>query len=177
MLTPQLVDIYLQAMHYPRIMRTHCVGVWHRDSRNPGFTSVVGLTRTTEGTSTLTGVAYGFNGCQDHWWYQEIHHELARSVTSSDSLSFPPGFFQIEEVHVLPDYQSRGLGRELLTALLQPVTAPLALLSTPEVPHEDNNAFRLYRALGFTDLLRNFTFVGDDRPFAILKSPLPLAPR
>ncbi len=177
MLTPRLVDIYLQAMQYPNTMRAHCVGVWHRDSRNPGFTSVVALTRNSTGAAVLAGLAYGFYGYQEHWWYQQIHQELARSTGSPHLSSSLEDFFQISEVHVLPRYQQRGLGRHLLTALLDPVTAPLALLSTPEVPHEANNAFRLYRSLGFTDLLRNFTFSGDHRPFAVLSSPLPLATR
>ncbi len=42
------------------------------------------------------------------------------------------------------------------------------LLSTPEVPQERNAAWQLYRAMGFRDLLRDFTFPGDQRTFGIL---------
>jgi ribosomal protein S18 acetylase RimI-like enzyme len=48
------------------------------------------------------------------------------------------------------------------------------VLSTPEAPAEDSRAWRLYRRLGFVDLLRQFHFPGDDRPFAVLGRPLPL---
>ena len=48
------------------------------------------------------------------------------------------------------------------------------MLSTPEVAQEDNRAWRLYRRLGFEDVLRHFTFAGDRRPFAVLGRRLPL---
>jgi len=48
------------------------------------------------------------------------------------------------------------------------------LLSTREIEGEDNSAWRLYRSLGFTDVLRSYRFEGDARPFAVLERPLPL---
>jgi ribosomal protein S18 acetylase RimI-like enzyme len=47
------------------------------------------------------------------------------------------------------------------------------LLSTPE---GENRAWRLYRRLGFTDVLRNYRFTGDPRPFGVLGRDLPLDP-
>ena len=37
-------------------------------------------------------------------------------------------------------------------------------------------AWRLYRRVGFVDVLRNYRFNGDPRPFAVLGRPLPLDP-
>ena len=51
---------------------------------------------------------------------------------------------------------------------------PQVLLSTPEVDEEANRAWRLYRRLGFTDVIRGYHFAGDPRPFAILGRNLPL---
>jgi ribosomal protein S18 acetylase RimI-like enzyme len=48
------------------------------------------------------------------------------------------------------------------------------LLSTPEADEQRSRAWRLYRRFGFVDVLRNFHFPGDDRPFAILGRALPL---
>ena len=48
------------------------------------------------------------------------------------------------------------------------------LLSTPEINGEANRAWRLYRRLGFTDIIRGYHFAGDPRPFAILGRSLPL---
>jgi ribosomal protein S18 acetylase RimI-like enzyme len=84
-----------------------------------------------------------------------------------------PGAFEVCELHVHPDHQSRGLGRQLLHALLAGLPHPAALLSTPD---NDTKAFRLYHADGFVDLARNHRFPGDSRPFAILGARLPLSP-
>jgi ribosomal protein S18 acetylase RimI-like enzyme len=45
------------------------------------------------------------------------------------------------------------------------------LLSTPEGP---SRAWRLYRRVGFQDVLRHYQFAGDPRPFAVLGRTLPL---
>ena len=75
-----------------------------------------------------------------------------------------------------PTYQGRGIGHQLLTMLLENANASYALLSTPEVIAENNNAFHLYRSLGFIDLIRQFYFRGDTRPFAAHGEAAPLAP-
>jgi ribosomal protein S18 acetylase RimI-like enzyme len=80
-------------------------------------------------------------------------------------------YFELTELHVRPDAQGRGIGKALLTELLSRVDAPRALLSTPEGP---TRAWRLYRRLGFTDLLRHYHFTGDSRDFAVLARTLPL---
>ena len=73
----------------------------------------------------------------------------------------------------LPALQGNGLGSRLLTELLREAPTRWALLSTPEVAGEANNAFGLYRKFGFTDVARNFYYEGDKRPFAILALELP----
>jgi hypothetical protein len=51
------------------------------------------------------------------------------------------------------------------------------LLSTPEHgPRAPGRAWRLYRRLGFEDVLRDHLFTGDLRPFAVLGRTLPLPP-
>jgi len=47
----------------------------------------------------------------------------------------------------------------------------VAVLSTMD---SDTKARRLYRGLGFTDLLTSFTFPGTEMPYAIMGAPLPL---
>src|SRR5271157_5641633 len=64
----------------------------------------------------------------------------------------------------------RGLARRLLAGRGE----RNVLLSTPEIRGEDNRAWRLYRRLGFTDIIRGHHFAGDPRAFAILGRKLPL---
>src|SRR5664279_3022787 len=56
-------------------------------------------------------------------------------------------------------------------AVLAEAPYDTALLSTEDV---DSPARRLYRSLGFVDVLRQFDFAGDPRRFAILGVTLPL---
>ncbi|HVV25275.1 MAG TPA: GNAT family N-acetyltransferase, partial [Pseudonocardiaceae bacterium] len=70
-----------------------------------------------------------------------------------------------------PNAQGRGLGEGLLRHLLAGVSAGTTLLSTPE---GTSRAWRLYRRMGFQDVLRDYLFAGDPRAFAVLGRRLPL---
>ena len=63
------------------------------------------------------------------------------------------------------------LGEDLLRALVDGLPQRRVLLATPE---GTSRAWKLYRRLGFTDVLRDYRFAGDPRPFAILGRSLPL---
>jgi len=82
--------------------------------------------------------------------------------------------FEVVELHVLPQAQGHGLGAAQLRALLSMTTAATTLLSTPEADEATTRAWRLYRRFGYVDILRHFTFPGDQRPFAVLGRRLPL---
>ena len=81
---------------------------------------------------------------------------------------------RITAMVVTPEAQGRGLGEALIRRLLDDRTEKQVLLSTPEINGEANRAWRLYRRLGFTDVIRGYHFAGDPRPFAILGRSLPL---
>jgi ribosomal protein S18 acetylase RimI-like enzyme len=86
-------------------------------------------------------------------------------------------YFELTELHVLPEAQGAGLGESLLRTLVEGSPSRVVLLSTPELdPDQPARAWRLYRRLGFVDVLRGHRFVGDPRPFAVLGRPLPLPP-
>ena len=67
-----------------------------------------------------------------------------------------------------------GPGEALARRLLADRGESHVLLSTPEINGEANRAWRLYRRLGFTDIIRGYHFAGDPRAFAILGRALPL---
>ena len=116
----------------------------------------------------ITGLAYGYHGAPGQWWYSEVR----RGVRSAGEQQLAD-FFELTELHVHPDWQGHGLGEALLRALASDRPERRMLLSTPE---GENRAWRLYRRLGFTDVLRNYRFTGDPRPFGVLGRDLPLAP-
>ena len=163
-LAPQLVDIYLDAMDYPRSIRSERIRVWRGEVTSPGFTALAAIDN-----SHILGVAYGFLGQRERWWDRQLIRALRENNSLDDAArDMLRNYFEVAEVHVSPAAQGRGLGTQLLRTLLDAAPAPWALLSTPETAGEANGAFHLYRAFGFTDIARDFYYSGDPRPFAIL---------
>ncbi|MFC6145523.1 GNAT family N-acetyltransferase [Corynebacterium nasicanis] len=169
-LAPQLVDLYLEAMSYDPSIRSGRIAVWRQEIMQPGFTALVALDQ-----DTVLGLAYGYLGAADMWWDRQVRRGI-REAGGPDTrqLLLMRDYFEVAEIHVDPAQQGRGIGRLLLSQLLWLVPAGHAMLSTPEVEGEANNAFALYRSMGFRDELRDFHFDGDARPFAVLSVPLPL---
>ncbi len=73
---------------------------------------------------------------------------------------------------MLPPWQGKGIGRSLLLSLASGRPERTAVLSTADAP---TRARRLYRGLGFTDLLTDFRFSGSEPPYAVMGALLPLA--
>jgi len=120
-------------------------------------------------------VAYGYCGAPDQWWQQQVVQGLRRAGLAQGEIgSLMRSYFELTEVHIHPRAQGRGLGEALVRRLLAGRDEHSVLLSTPEIRGEDNRAWRLYRRLGFTDIIRGHRFAGDPREFAILGRPLPL---
>ena len=74
----------------------------------------------------------------------------------------------------LAAYGLGAMGAQGIGGLLADRIESHVLLSTPEINGEGNRAWRLYRRLGFTDVIRGYHFAGDPRAFAILGRALPL---
>jgi ribosomal protein S18 acetylase RimI-like enzyme len=81
--------------------------------------------------------------------------------------------FELVELHVLPEAQGAGLGEAQLRTLLDGAVGSTVILSTPE---GESRAWKLYRRMGFQDVLRDHLFPGDERPFAVLGRTLPVEP-
>lgn len=159
---PELIDVYLTAMCYARDLAGARAVLWEEHSTRPGFACVI-----AEGPDNrVRGLAYGYRGAPGQWWYSEVR----RGAAAEDQQQLAD-FFELTELHIHPDWQGHGLGEELLRELARDRPERRLLLSTPE---GENRAWRLYRRLGFTDVLRNYRFTGDPRPFGVLGRELPL---
>lgn len=169
LLAPDLVSIYLDAMDYPRTMRNSRVNAWRRDIFHPGFTAVIAVVG-----DTIIGFAYGFLGYRGYWWDNHLRAFLEQAGSTSEHRAKLASYVELAELHVLPQLQGHGVGKQLLLQLAWNLPAKYLLLSTPEVPDEANRAFGLYRSLGFQDLARHVHYPGDQRAYAILAAPLPL---
>jgi len=121
----------------------------------------------------LAGFAYGFHGAAGQWWHDLVRGALTSAGGDAFAHDWLADSFEVAEVHVHPDYQGRGLGRRMIPALAHPRLERTALLSTQDA---ESRARRLYRSLGFTDLLTRYRFPGTDPPYAVMGAALPLRP-
>jgi ribosomal protein S18 acetylase RimI-like enzyme len=183
------LSVYVDAMRYPRGTEEQRASMWLEHTRRTGWKAVGAvdiepptgevseLSRHPDGLgdAPLLGVAYGYCGAPDQWWQQQVIHGLRRGgalPTEIDRLM--TSYFELTELHIHPRAQGQGMGEALARRLLSGRTEANVLLSTPEINGEANRAWRLYRRLGFNDVIRDYHFAGDPRSFAILGRPLPL---
>jgi ribosomal protein S18 acetylase RimI-like enzyme len=165
----EALAIYGAAMGYDDAVVSGRYGYAIAHTERPGFRAVGAFAQAADG-ERLIGFGYGYLVAPGQWWHDQVRAALDRRTAKR----WLPGGFEVCELHVHPDHQSRGIGRRLLHALVEGISAPAALLSTPDA---DTKAFRLYHQDGFVDLARAYHFPGDARPFAILGARLPLQPR
>lgn len=182
------LGVYVDAMRYPRGTEIQRAAMWLEHIRRPGWRGVgVVDTAAAEGAGTgqppagelsnapLLGVAYGYPGAPGQWWQQQVVLGLQRGGLPPQEIArLMNSYFELTELHILPHAQGRGLGEALARRLLAGRAERNVLLSTPEASGESNRAWRLYRRLGFTDIIRRYHFAGDPRAFAILGRELPL---
>ena len=127
---------------------------------------------TTQGARPLlVGFAYGFHGSGGQWWHDVVRRAATSALGARTADDWFGDSLEIAEVHVLPGYQGRGTGLAMMLRLTAGRPERSAVLSTMDA---NTRARRLYRGLGFTDLLTGFEFPGTDLPYAIMGAPLPL---
>ncbi len=144
--------------------------IMERHSGNPGFRAIA----ATGGLQPrIIAFAYGFQGVPGQWWHDVVRAGLTAASGPSAAAAWLDQVMEIAEVHVHPDHQARGVGRQMLLNLTGGRPEQVALLSTRDAP---TRARRLYRSLGFTDLLRQFQFPGGGPPYAVMGAQLPLRP-
>jgi ribosomal protein S18 acetylase RimI-like enzyme len=187
--------VYVDAMRYPRGTVNQRAAMWLEHIRRRGWQAVAavetpnatepignGFPGHRDGPSAvelskapLLGVAYGYPGAPGQWWQQQVVVGLQRGGSPPAEIArLMTSYFELTELHIHPRAQGRGLGEALARRLLASRNEQNVLLSTPETEGESNRAWRLYRRLGFTDIIRRYHFAGDPRAFAILGRALPL---
>ena len=109
----------------------------------------------------VVGFAYGYHGRPGDWW----HDVVARAVGRQDAREWLSDSFELAELHVRPSHHGQGLGRRLLTAVLDLAEGTTAVLSTHD---RESPARQLYRSAGFVDLLTGFVFPGSTEVYVIM---------
>jgi ribosomal protein S18 acetylase RimI-like enzyme len=194
------LGVYVDAMRYPRGTENHRAAMWREHIRRRGWQAVAAVeipeavqpVEVADGSGNgppnrdvpaaaelsnapLLGVAYGYPGAPGQWWQQQVVLGLQRGGSPPQEIArLMNSYFELTELHIHPRAQGRGLGEALARRLLAGRSEQNVLLSTPETNGEPNRAWRLYRRLGFMDIIRRYHFAGDPRAFAILGRALPL---
>jgi ribosomal protein S18 acetylase RimI-like enzyme len=193
----ELVGVYAAAMNPPERLIGGREAIMDRHAASPGFRC---LTALDDGM--VAGFCYGFHGQSGQWWHDMVASALASrsgagyadlraglragaesgsragaesgsgAAESAEAAAWLDDSFEVAELHVLPAYQGVGIGRTLLLSVTEPREERTAVLSTADA---QTRARRLYRGLGFVDLLTGFRFSGAEPPYAVMGALLPLS--
>ena len=162
-----VLEVYAEAMEVPPVTARARRGVLSSHLERTGLTAVAAV----DADDRLLGVGYGYLGRRGQWWHDHVHAALVSTLGRDAADSWLAGAFEVCELHVRPEAQRRGLGRELLDRLLEAQPASTAVLTTPDA---ETRARSFYRAAGWVDLVRRLVFPGDPRAFAVLGLRLPV---
>lgn len=148
------------------------------DSQSAGDSAAVGGGQLAGGGQAADGsqiiaFAYGFHGASGQWWHDVVRAALTAQLGEASAGAWLDRSLEIAELHVHPDFQRRGVGRNLLLGLTAGRPENTAALSTQD---DNTPARRLYRSVGFADLLTGFSFPGGGPPYTIMAAVLPLRP-
>jgi ribosomal protein S18 acetylase RimI-like enzyme len=166
----ELVGVYAAAMNPPERLIGGREAIMDRHAASPGFRC---LTAVDDGA--VAGFCYGFHGESGQWWHDMVASALGSragaGAGSAEAAAWLEDSFEVAELHVLPAHQGVGIGRTLLLSVTDERDERTAVLSTADA---QTRARRLYRSLGFTDLLTGFRFSGAEPPYAVMGALLPL---
>ena len=168
----QLITVYAAAMRPSAEMLQGRRSIMAGHATQPGFRA---LAATQNGSGEAVGFGYGFHGAVGQWWHDTVASALVVSHGTTAAAAWLDNSFEVAELHVAPEYQGRGIGAGLLLRLTSDRPERTAVLSTRDA---DSPARRLYRGVGFTDLLTDFAFFpGGEPPYAVMGAELPLRAR
>jgi GNAT superfamily N-acetyltransferase len=156
------VDIYLSALDRPLEVAASRRASTREHLSEPGFRAVLAW----EG-ELLVGFGYGYDDLPGQWWHDIVVESLAAGLAKR----WMSRAFQVTEVHVRPAHQRRGLGRRIVSSLLEGVERPTAVLSAFDQP---TPARDLYLSMGFTDVVTGLRFPGNVEIYTVMAADLPL---
>lgn len=181
-----LLSIYASAMNASPLVLPGRRSIMNRHAEHASFRAVAvlagppahgaltpspGAGDTGAAGRQIIAFTYGFHGAVGQWWHDLVWNALADAAGEETADEWMADSFEVAEVHVRPDHQRQGIGRRMLLHLLSHRPEHTAVLSTMDA---DTMARRLYRRLGFTDLLTAFRFAGTEPPYAVMGARLPL---
>jgi ribosomal protein S18 acetylase RimI-like enzyme len=167
-----LTGVYQAAMRPDPAQLPGRRSIMQRHATYDGFRALA-VTADADGGpgQRIVAFSYGFSGADGQWWHDVVAAALTARAGSALADGWLSDSLEIAEVHVHPDFHRRGIGRSLVLGLADGRGERTAVLSTQDA---DSPARRLYRGLGFADLLTGYRFPGAPVPYAVMGAALPL---
>jgi ribosomal protein S18 acetylase RimI-like enzyme len=169
-----LTSVYQAAMRPDPVQLPGRRSIMQRHSTYQGFRALA-VTADADGQpgppGRIVAFSYGFRGADGQWWHDVVTAALTARADRTLAAGWLSDSLEIAEVHVHPDFHRRGIGRSLVLGLADGRGERTAVLSTQDA---DSPARRLYRGLGFADLLTGYRFPGAPVPYAVMGAALPL---
>lgn len=169
-----LLAIYADAMEADAALLPGRRELMRRHAAYPAFKALEARTSgyADDDQRAVVGFSYGFHGEPGQWWFDAVFAALSRTIGPALTAGWLTDCVEVAEVHVRKEQQHGGIGTRMLTALTAGRPERIAMLSTPD---RETTARRLYRRMGFTDLLTGYSFPGGSPPYAVMGAVLPLA--
>ncbi len=163
----QLLAVYTAAMQPPAETLAGRRAIMAGHAAYAGFRAL-----TVDGPGGPVAFGYGFHGAAGQWWHDTVARGLADASGAAAAATWLDDCLEVAELHVRPGHQGRSLGGTVLQRLTSGRPERTAVLSTRDAL---TRARRLYRGVGFTDLLTGFAFFpGGEPPYAVMGAELPL---
>jgi GNAT superfamily N-acetyltransferase len=156
---------------YPAFRALRALQVRADQEGAAGLASTTGRRGRASQEDKVIAFAYGFHGQRGQWWYDAVWNALTRTIGAARTADWLANCLEIAEVHVRKPYQRGGIGTQMLTVLTTGRPERTALLSTPD---RDSTARRLYRRMGFAELVTGYSFPGGSPPYVVMGAELPL---
>lgn len=191
----ELTEVYAEAMNVPALQLPGRRAVMEGHAVNPAFRAIVVMSPGDAGRPDtdrldtdrpdaapqeanpqgagpqIVAFSYGFHGDRGQWWHDLVRAALIVRSGPGTAAAWLDDSFEVAEVHVRPRFQQRGIGRQMLHRLTGGLAERTAVLSTMD---SESPARRLYRSLGFADLLTQYQFAGVAESYAVMGAALPL---
>ncbi len=166
----QVISVYAAAMRPAADTLAGRRSIMAGHATYPGFRALTVAEDDESGEPV--GFGYGFRGAPGQWWHDTVARALAATGGAQAAAAWLDNAFEVAELHVAPAYQGSGIGSRLLLRLTSGRPERTAVLSTRDA---ETRARRLYRGVGFRDLLTSFSFYpGSEPPYAVMGAELPL---
>ena len=123
--------------------------------RRPGFRAFCAM----HSDGRVIGMTYGYHSQPGQWW----HDAVAAVIPPAAYREWLTDPYELAEIAVAPAFQSMGVGRALITRLLEGLSESTCLLST----QTDSRAHELYSRVGF-ELIVEMKFTTGGKSFYVM---------